>query len=605
MRIKTVFLLVFAALLVTPGYLVSMRPTLRSQKSALAGFLLSRAPYGSHLYSMYKSSFHHLRNYKKYSVLAGIVGTGFAGFSLFKNRNSLSENTIKFFKKALMPWKWVGLRHHLPYAVNLFWINEILDEEQSYIYPAKDVEQLREKLLGPLFRWSAITEGTSVNLWYDSKVTADKAVENTQELIDEYSKEHPESAPIFLKDIRRLPLCGWPSHLFSGKEPDYFKKNLSKIFTMHNEGPGQMHHFVCADLSAQPLSAQELFRDKSQFAGITAASLLAEKEPFFSIEVSGDRELRKKIFTPWNWVRINHLSYTVNLEWINKKLDQDQRYIYPAKSEKQLQEKFLDPLFRWSAITQGGSVNLWYDSAVTSAKAVENTQQLIDRHNKKNPEYAPIVLRDVRTLPIVKKNSEVFSDKMPIYFRVDLLRAIIAHHEASYGKRPYSVYADLDMYPISAPILFDERTTQKLRKYGIVMAHSGTMKYENGFQIISNHKSNLLTAMKQALIKPALMFASRALQEKRKIDPERVYYQYDSMFKYFYHLEGRGTLWVCKDEECHCYDTKRDGLEPFINSENVTMSFGEVGASWNPGKIIKIEVPTKLVPLPPPQGLYD
>ncbi len=210
----------------------------------------------------------------------------------------------------------------------------------------------------------------------------------------------------------------------------------------------------------------------------------------------------------------NDDKYTINLMWINRARNEQQKYIYPAENKEELSKKFLTHLFNWAQANPEGIVNLWFDSFLTPTNAVKETKKLISQYLQQHPELSPIILRDVRTLSYVTENPKIFSEKMPIFFRVDLLRVIAQVHDISSGITPYFVYSDLDMKPVSKEELFDTETMQKLRMFGIVMAHHPTLGFENGFSIVSNHNPHLLQAMQYTLIDLNIQRAYNALENK-------------------------------------------------------------------------------------------
>ena len=282
------------------------------------------------------------------------------------------------------------------------------------------------------------------------------------------------------------------------------------------------------------------------------------------------------------------LKYSINLMWINRRLDIHQRYIYPSENEEGLRKNFLDPIFKWAQANPDSIVNLWFNRDLTTNEAIENTLMLIKDNAIKYPKMAPIVLRNVGIIPKVIVNPEVFSDvysyEIPVYFRADLLRPIIALYMLSNHETDYFVYCDLDMEPLSQEELFDDETLQNLQTYGIVMAREG-LGFENGFQIISNHNQNLLKAIEWVLVVLNIKRAYNALQGKfydcngrqpegpMKPLQQIIYDTYTDMFQYFYHLEGYGKLEILeytlgKDDEIirtdyRDYDAEKDGLEPF------------------------------------------
>jgi len=233
-------------------------------------------------------------------------------------------------------------------------------------------------------------------------------------------------------------------------------------------------------------------------------------------------------------------NYSFNLMWINKDLDKDQQYLLPETNMKQLQQ--------WlSVIGKKKSIQLWYDSHFVSSSALENTRTFLLGDNSESHSLQPIVFRDVRELQEVKQHPRVFSQSAEVYFRVDLLRVIAAYRSLIESENDYFVYADLDVEPLSEKDIFNKKTKQKLKDFGIVMARDYMFGFENSFQIISK-KDLLLQAIKAVLIDASIIevskYQSDAVFSVRQgfNTKEGVYNNYKYMFDYFYHLKGWGSL---------------------------------------------------------------
>lgn len=208
--------------------------------------------------------------------------------------------------------------------------------------------------------------------------------------------------------------------------------------------------------------------------------------------------------------------YTINLMWVNRKFKKDQKYIYPAQGKLELHKKFLKYIYKWAEVNKKSTVYLWFDSLLTPHKAVKKTKKIISEYIKGrgSKNIAPIILRDVRSLPEVKKHPEVFSDKTPIFYRVDLLRIIAQVYDVSKGVTQNFVYTDLDIDPLSKKEIFDIETLHKLEKFGIVMTyHPIWLGFENSFSIVGRNKK-LLEAMQYAMIDLNVQRGYRALQGK-------------------------------------------------------------------------------------------
>jgi hypothetical protein len=280
----------------------------------------------------------------------------------------------------------------------------------------------------------------------------------------------------------------------------------------------------------------------------------------------------------------NKRKYSINLMWINEKFNKEQEFIHPSNNE------FVSTICKWAALNQNGVVNVLYDGELSTPEAIENTKKAIQKKHLGNALMASIIqpsktlikLKDVREFPEVKEHSTIFSDsRMPVYFRADILRPIAGYNAMSQGETDYFVYSDLDVKPLSENQLFDTKTKKYLEQYGMVMAYGGEfLGFENSFQIISNHKPNLLEAIKLVNIdlnieraynaqNGKLANASRRKPKGPYFKPleQIVYDSYRPMFEYFYHLEGCGTCFApyFKDGiwDDKMYDKNMHGLNPF------------------------------------------
>lgn len=317
------------------------------------------------------------------------------------------------------------------------------------------------------------------------------------------------------------------------------------------------------------------------------------------------------------------LNYTINLMWINRKFEQNQKYIHPSKTQQELEANLLGFAFQWAATNPKAIVYIWYDSAFLTQEAIHNTQDVVDGYAHAHPGIAPIELKDVCDLPFVQNNIEIFSDKLPVYFRVDLLRLIVSLHLLSQSNQPaYLVYADADVEPIAQEELLDKDTLENLKKYGIVVAEDETwgFGFENGFHILSNQKPNLVYAIQRTLIELNTLRAQNALQGKFKhmyrpeVSPvsgitQVVYHSYPLMLLYFFQLEGLGKLFI--DEQAN-YDYHNHGLEP-LGTETFDMRMCKgwvVEDSEEEERQKTIDYfawhgPTKKISTPPAKGEYD
>lgn len=303
---------------------------------------------------------------------------------------------------------------------------------------------------------------------------------------------------------------------------------------------------------------------------------------------------------------VNAADYAVNILWINARFDSSQKFLYPAPDEATLRDRFLRHVFEWADKTShSGEVILWYDGVLTSGDALKNTMSIVESERLTHADWAPVYFKDIRDLPEVAGAPDVFSEQIPIYFRVDLLRLVTALSVEKKDKGYSFVYADLDMVPLSHDELFDEETNDNLREFGIVMARGGSWTFENGFQIISNYKMNLLKAIRLRGVEIGIRVGKIVSSEIEKLTgnesfdssrvQQKVYDLYPSIFKFFYELED----W------CSPGPAEKviflGGVLPFYpRVQSVIWDryvFDQDGRKYPLG--VTIRIPTKTVALPP------
>lgn len=152
------------------------------------------------------------------------------------------------------------------YTVNLMWVNSTLKQQQKYIHPIEDEQEMRTHFLDRIFAWARIGSPDSiVQVWYDSQMSSPQAVANTQELIVHQQKEE-SMVPIVLKDVRTLEKVAAHPDAFSDLFPVFFRVDLLRIIAAEQAITNhQTANFVYTDLDVIPLSKEHLFnKDTTQ-----------------------------------------------------------------------------------------------------------------------------------------------------------------------------------------------------------------------------------------------------------------------------------------------------------------------------------------------------
>lgn len=162
----------------------------------------------------------------------------------------------------------------------------------------------------------------------------------------------------------------------------------------------------------------------------------------------------------------------INMMWINRKIDSNNQYVFPdirEKGERQLNARTLERLAKtgafydvrwnqfdiriiedwmipWLSNNPNKNFVFWYDSRAVSEQQIETTNA---RFAELQKEFlvagGSLSLRDIRDLKMVRENELIFSEAVPIYLRVDLLRMIVGleYLEKCPGQCAY-LYLDAD-----------------------------------------------------------------------------------------------------------------------------------------------------------------
>lgn len=224
--------------------------------------------------------------------------------------------------------------------------------------------------------------------------------------------------------------------------------------------------------------------------------------------------------------------YSINLMWIDKARNENQENLFPTLAE---QTHFCWLVDRWATLNPETTLTIWVDEEMSTSKAIENVKQVLNK-SLGSQKAQQVYFRNVRSIDLIQQNQEVFSEKMPIYFRVELLRTIVADHVLRQKEVQYFVYTDLDVEPFSNEELFDKRTMDHLETMGFVMAKGeGTVPYENSFLILNGEHEQLMRSHRKVLIDQSIAMAKRG---PSAVLEQQVYFTYRTMLTHL--LEATG-----------------------------------------------------------------
>jgi len=178
-------------------------------------------------------------------------------------------------------------------------------------------------------------------------------------------------------------------------------------------------------------------------------------------------------------------NYVVNLMWIFKKESSSETIFSELDPEKQV-----DRLLDWVETTgPKGRVYFWYDGAMVTPVAVQQTRKLLSEKIKERGAFSgSLQVRDLRSIPEIQENPFVFSSYIPVYYRSDLARLIVSSHLLNREDVDLIVYADIDMPAIHRDDMLDVTTVNSLQKLGYVFEGNPVQQPPVLFHIESSDK---------------------------------------------------------------------------------------------------------------------
>lgn len=199
--------------------------------------------------------------------------------------------------------------------------------------------------------------------------------------------------------------------------------------------------------------------------------------------------------------------YSINLMWINSTLDEIHPFISNHLSEEDFLKGCLNKAKAWKESNPDAEVNLWYDSHFVTPAALETTKLLLQKKFQEDKSYK-INLRDIREIDMVANNPDVFTDFIPIYFRVDLMKFIICVDGIESEGKEAVIFSDLEVGDsrkiygksterMTKEELFTDVIMEKLMRIGIQACEDKGIgsKLENQFFQVIN-KPDTINAIK-------------------------------------------------------------------------------------------------------------
>ncbi len=169
---------------------------------------------------------------------------------------------------------------------------------------------------------------------------------------------------------------------------------------------------------------------------------------------------------------------------------------------KKIKKSFAYRISKWADVHPDAQINLWYDSALVTQQAQQKTFEMM--RNISESRGVNLKLRDIRQLSNI--GGEIGNSLHPgtqVYYRVDILKALIADHMISSKESPkYCVVSDIDVQPMSPQQMLDQRTVDYLSSTGYVFNRvSLSDNFENSFFIFNKENKILKKTHYETIIK--------------------------------------------------------------------------------------------------------
>lgn len=232
--------------------------------------------------------------------------------------------------------------------------------------------------------------------------------------------------------------------------------------------------------------------------------------------------------------------YSINLLWIHKDSLNTPGHLM-GSNDPLFTRHVINPLKDWQSKQPDANLNFWYDGNAVKATNIAETEKLL---KSSGLDLKTIRLKDIRTIPYVAVNPDLFDRKLPVYFRVDLAKAVIADYVLREQGLPFVVNADSDIAAVVRSQLFDDPTLVALKSIGYSFGTARMAEEENSFIIL--HNSNDLATLKVhrdvVIDVPAQKTRSKSYSDKEQ--EQAIFLQYSTfkrdMSKAFRNKTGKG-----------------------------------------------------------------
>lgn len=214
--------------------------------------------------------------------------------------------------------------------------------------------------------------------------------------------------------------------------------------------------------------------------------------------------------------------YSLNFLWLSAEIV-DKRDLLTGSDKAQFERNLITPLLDWQKKIPQTMINYWYDGTMVKNESIQHSKDYL-QYSGINTNF--VRFRNIRDIKTIQNNAELFTTNIPIYFKIDLTKAVIADSILTIDKIPYVATIDNDVAAITKEQLFDQRTLDATIKYGYIFGTAFTQE-ENSFILLHNSLSFDIAAIhKKEVLDASISIAKDKLRSRQEIEPQLVYWRY-------------------------------------------------------------------------------
>lgn len=219
-------------------------------------------------------------------------------------------------------------------------------------------------------------------------------------------------------------------------------------------------------------------------------------------------------------------AYSVNLVFVNAEYRSKAKgpFFFGCGKHSTQVEDFEDRLVssigNWAKEYPESPICLWLDFKLVAKNVIENSRaHVCQRLLAKNLPTVNVHLKDLRLIPSISEQSDVFSAATPVYTRANLARIFATLHSVINSGSKYGIYSDLDIEAPLPDVLFSSDNLHRIDRFSVGLVRSYKYGWENSFFVLKEGSYELF---KHALLDRCIKDLKQGIVPAR-IGPDFVY----------------------------------------------------------------------------------